>query len=176
MTKRSAPGTRSETFPAVHTTSPFRGSSAWRSLTRCRVSATALRACGVSSLSLIPLLLPGVRRRPPWSAPVYPTFRLRPLGPLQVRAPHRHRALQEDEDEEDRAGDDRGHLRVDPAVADDEQVHQAEDERPDGGAQDEPGAAGEQGAADDDGGDRVQLPPRAGDVLGDAEARGVDHR
>src|SRR5690606_19762864 len=148
MSKRAAPGSRSETFPALHTTSPFPGSSAWRAPTRCRAAATAPPGCGVSALRLMPLPPPGVRRPPPGPAPVYPTCRLRPLGPLQVRAPHRHRALQEDEDEEDRAGDDRGHLRVDPAVADDEQVHQAEDERPDGGAQDEPGAAGEQGAAD----------------------------
>src|SRR5699024_9535230 len=34
-------GTRSDTFPAVHTTSSLRGSSACRSATRWRVAATA---------------------------------------------------------------------------------------------------------------------------------------
>src|SRR3546814_20055851 len=41
MTNRSAPGTRADTLPPVHTTSPYRPSSPWRAATSARVRAMA---------------------------------------------------------------------------------------------------------------------------------------
>src|SRR3546814_5764409 len=41
MTNRSAPGTRADTLPPVHTTSPYRTSSAWRAANSARVRAMA---------------------------------------------------------------------------------------------------------------------------------------
>ena len=89
------------------------------------------------------------------------------VGPLD-------RPLEQHEHEEDPAGDDRGHLRADAAVSGDQHVHQAQHERADHRPEQRPGPAGEQGAADDDRGDRIEFPPDPGDVLSAAETRGVD--
>jgi hypothetical protein len=39
MTNRSAPGTRPDTFPPVHTIRPYRTSSAWSAATSARTAA-----------------------------------------------------------------------------------------------------------------------------------------
>src|SRR4051812_30032002 len=74
-----------------------------------------------------------------------------------LAGPSGDEALQDDEDEQEGPGDDRGPPGVEGAVEGDQRLDDAQHHDPEHGAQHVAGAAGEDGAADDDRGDRGQF-------------------